>query len=65
MNGHKTSSKAFSGFDLERWNRRAKRSHPTTMCHAGSILRSSEDEDEEGPDMWSSDEENSTRTACK
>jgi hypothetical protein len=65
MNGHETSSKEFSGFDLERWKRRAKRRPRTRMCHAGSILRSSEGEDEEGPGMWSSDEENSTRTTCK
>jgi hypothetical protein len=62
VNRHQIPLKGFSGFDLGRWNSQKKRKPPETMCHAGSLVRSSDDED---PGVWSSEEENSTRTTCK
>jgi hypothetical protein len=58
---HKTSLSGFSGFDIERWKSRAKR-RSSAMCNAPSVLRGSEDEH---LDIWSSDDEPSTRTTSK
>jgi hypothetical protein len=53
--------RGFSGFDLERWNCRENRRLAAMMCNARAVLRSSEEDE----DLWSSDEENSTRTTSK